>query len=51
MLADQGEAVSDERHRHLLSRAAAGAAVATMQAPWAACCAATSPTRAAEDAA
>jgi uncharacterized protein YbaR (Trm112 family)/drug/metabolite transporter (DMT)-like permease len=32
MLADQGEAASDERHWYLLSRAAAGAAVATMQA-------------------
>jgi uncharacterized protein YbaR (Trm112 family) len=32
MLADQGEATTDERHRSLLRRAAAGAAVATLQA-------------------
>jgi uncharacterized protein len=33
MLADHGEAVSDEQHRNLLARAAAGGAVATLQAP------------------
>jgi hypothetical protein len=31
MLADQAEAVTDEQHRNLLRRAAAGAAVATLQ--------------------
>lgn len=33
MLADQGETVTDEQHRTLLRRAAAGAAVATLQVP------------------
>ncbi len=33
MLADQGEAATDEQHRNLLRRAAAGAAVATLQMP------------------
>jgi len=33
MLADQGETVTDEQHRNLLRRAAAGGAVATLQAP------------------
>jgi hypothetical protein len=33
MLADQGETVTDERHRNLLRRAAAGGAVATLQVP------------------
>ena len=33
MLADQGQAATDEQHRNLLRRAAAGAAVATLQAP------------------
>jgi uncharacterized protein YbaR (Trm112 family) len=32
MLADQGEAATDERHRDLLRQAASGAAVATLQA-------------------
>jgi uncharacterized protein YbaR (Trm112 family) len=32
MLADQGEAATDEQHRNRLRRAAAGAAVATLQA-------------------
>jgi uncharacterized protein len=33
MLADHGETVTDEQHRHLLRRAAAGGAVATLQVP------------------
>jgi hypothetical protein len=33
MLADQGEPATDEQHRNLLRRAAAGAAVATLQVP------------------
>ena len=33
MLADHGEAVSDEQHRNLLRRAAAGGAVATLRVP------------------
>jgi uncharacterized protein YbaR (Trm112 family) len=33
MLADQGETVTDEQHRNLLRRAAAGGAVATLQVP------------------
>jgi hypothetical protein len=33
MLADHGEAVTDEQHRNLLGRAAAGGAVATLQVP------------------
>jgi uncharacterized protein len=33
MLADHGEAVTDEQHRNLLRRAAAGGAVATLQVP------------------
>jgi uncharacterized protein YbaR (Trm112 family) len=33
MLADQGETVTDEQHRTLLRRAAAGGAVATLQVP------------------
>ncbi|MGD0699575.1 MAG: hypothetical protein ABSA02_06800 [Trebonia sp.] len=33
MLADHGEAVSDEQHRNLLRRAAAGGAVTTLRVP------------------
>jgi uncharacterized protein YbaR (Trm112 family) len=33
MLADQGETVTGEQHQHLLRRAAAGGAVATLQVP------------------
>ena len=33
MLADRGETVTAERHRNLLRRAAAGAAVATLRVP------------------
>ncbi len=33
MLADQGETVSDDDHRDLLRRAAAGGALTTLQAP------------------
>jgi uncharacterized protein len=33
MLADHGETVTDEQHRNLLRRAAAGGAVATLQVP------------------
>ena len=33
MLADQGETVTDEQHRNLLRRAAAGGAAATLQVP------------------
>ena len=33
MLADQGETVTDERHRALLSIAASGGAAATLQVP------------------
>jgi uncharacterized protein len=33
MLADHGETVSDEQHRNLLRRAAAGDAVATLEVP------------------